>query len=122
MDFTREEPGENQFTNQLQLGVSLGLPCSLTVVCRSASRNGTSFEIVDQNQESMGTKTFRCDFGPISGKFNCSLVEELNVLLEEFGVEISPDELRPVAELAVSKCESRYGNGIEDGDCIITLH
>ena len=122
MNFTRIELGDNQFTNQLQLGVPLGLPCSLKVVCRSTSRNGTSFEILDQHHASMGCRTFYSNFGPVSSEFNSRLVENLNVLLEEFGVQINASDFIPIAKLAISKCESRYGNGIEGGDCIITVH
>ena len=122
MNFTRKETEGVRFENQLIIEVSLGLPCVIMVVCRSASRNSTSWEIFDQNQDSMGWNAVRCDFGPALGEFNYSLIENLNVLLDEFGVQVAVEEFLPVSKLAVEKCESRYGHGVEDGDCIITIH
>lgn len=122
MNFDQKTTGSDSWNNQLQVTVSVGIPCSLSVVCRSESRNGTSYEILDQHQESMGGETFYCDCGPILGLFNHRLVEDLNVLLEEFGVQIDKNDFRPISSLAVGKCESRYGNGINEGDCIIVLN
>lgn len=122
MNFDQKMLGSDRWTNQLQISVLLGIPCSLRVVCRSESRNGTSFEIFDQHKESMGRETFFCDMGPISGSFNHHLVENLNILFEEFGVQIDKKDFMPISNLAVNKCESRYGKGTYDGDCIIILN
>jgi hypothetical protein len=117
MNFRKEENS----ARQLIIEIKMHLPYALQVVCRSISRNGTSFEIFDQDKVSMGTKTFYCNYGPIAYEFNKSLVDDLNVLLEEIKVEIVPAEFQPISKLAVSKCESRYGDGLENGDCIICL-
>ena len=122
MNFSTKLLGSNWLTSQLQVVVPLGLPCSLSVVCRSESRNGASFEIFDQHQESMGVETFNCNMGPVLGIFNRRLVENLNVLLEEFGVQINKKDFLPISHPAVSVCERRYGNGIDEGDCIIILN
>lgn len=115
MEFTREE--EN-YHSQLKIGVDLGLPSPIKVVCVSQSRDETSFEIIDENGASMGVNNFRYNFGG----FNSTLIEELNILLEEWGVQIDDDDFRQISKLAFSKCESRYGNNIDGGDCVISIN
>ena len=114
---------EKDIHSQLKIDVNVGLPQQqLKVICVSESRNDTSFEILDQDKMSMGKKTFNCSRGPVLGSFNACLVEELNILLEEWSVEVTKEEFRQISELAVTKCEGRYGNNIDGGDCIITIH
>jgi len=115
MNITREE----NTSRQLLIGVSLGLPAPLMVVCRSASREDTSFEIFDQNRESMGVQRYRYANG--SNLFHRRMVDELNVLLEEWGARIELDDFYHISSLAVSKCENCYGNGVDGGDCVITI-
>ena len=110
---------EENIKGQLGISIILGLPQPLTVMCVSASREGTSFEILDQDQISMGVQTFH--YANASGEFHLRLVEELNVLLEEWDIQIGEKDFHQVSKLAVSKCESLYGNGIEGGDCVITI-
>lgn len=123
MQFTSEVIGEDRpgvypKTHQLRFAVALGLPTELKVVCRSASRNDTSYEIFDQNGDSMGVRSITYAIG----RFHRLMADDLNVLLEEFGARLNYDELEPVGAQAVRTCEARYGRGIEDGDVIITLH
>ncbi len=124
MDFTQENIGEDQFTDQLLLTIPLGLPYELKVVCRSEFRSVTSFETFDQLGDSMGRRSFSCHGleGPILGQFARNLIDDLNILLEEFGIQLNFPKLLPIAKLAVGKCESLFGDGAEDGDCIIVLH
>ena len=123
MQFTSEVIGEDRpgvypKTHQVQIKVALGLPVELTVICRSASRNYTSYEIFDHLGVSMGVRSLMY---PI-GWFHRPMADDLNVLLEEFGARLDYDEFKPVGVEAVRTCEVRYGRGIEDGDVIITLH
>lgn len=116
MQITSQTIGEGYF-KQLQINITLGLPVVLKVVCRSASRNDTSYEIFDQEGMSMGCRAFEY----ASRCINRELVDDLNVLLEEFGKVLDYDEFRPVSKQIAQTCESRYGNGLFDGDVIITL-
>ena len=52
---------------------------------------------------------------------NHELVDDLNILLEEFGKVLDYGEFRPVSKQIVETCESRYGNGIAFGDVIVTI-
>lgn len=120
MEFEHEETSGSKSENQLQISVILDskhpLEDPLTVVCRSALRASTSYQILDEQQRSMSFQPFCYGLG----QFNQLLVEELNILLED-EAQIKHGDFRPIAKLAVDKCESRYGNGVEAGDCIITI-
>lgn len=105
---------------QFEIKVALGLPVELKVVCRSASRNDTSYEIFDQNGASMGERSFT--YAALRKTMNGPLVEDLNILLDEFGVAIDPAKFEEVSDAAANTCEARYGHGLEDGDVVITLH
>ncbi|MDE2213233.1 MAG: hypothetical protein KGJ34_01745 [Patescibacteria group bacterium] len=105
---------------QLGISVIFGLPVVLTVICRSASRNETSYEIFDQHDVSMGGRNFT--YAALRKTMNDWLVDDLNVLLEEFGIAIDRSEFQEVSDTAANACEARYGNGLEDGDVIIMLH
>ena len=98
------------------------LPVTLVIVCTSTGRRSTSYEVFDQYGESMGECDFNASFMCVTPqRFNYSLVEDLNILLEEFGFSLDKQAFFEISKLAVSKCESRYGNSIEGGDCVITL-
>lgn len=123
MQFTSQVIGEDRpgiypKTHQLQIKVALGLPAELKVICRSASRNYTSYEIFDHLGASMGVRSLMHP----TGWFHRPMTDDLNVLLEEFGARLNYDEFEPVGKQAVKTCEARYGRGIEGGDVIITLH
>ena len=120
MQIASEKIGGNGFFNQhqLQIKVALGLPAELKVICRSASRNDTSYEIFDQNGQSMGERQFTY----ATGRINRPMVDDLNVLLDEFGKRLDYNSFEPVSKQVVYTCEARYGNGLEDGDVVIVLY
>ena len=120
MQITTEKIGGGTWPtkHQLQIKVTLGLPAELKVICRSASRNDTSYEIFDQDGKSMGCRQLTY----ATGRLNAPLVDDLNVLLDEFGKRLDYDSFEPVSKQVVDTCEARYGYGLEDGDVIITIH
>ena len=121
MEFTSKKTEGNHFTHQLQLNVVLDISNEIKVVCRSATRNDTSYEIFDQYGKSMGGRQFTY---ATSGCMNIPLVDDLNVLLEEFGVQLDHKDFSPISSSAARCCEGRYGNSVSDGsdgDVIITL-
>lgn len=122
MEFSSEEIGDDRFTNYLQLGVCLDLSSPLTIVFRSASRSSTTFEIFDEDGGSLGFRRFDSGQGPVAPRLGRSLVDDLNVALGEYTIQIDYDDFSAVVKLAVEKCESRHGNGIVDGDCILTIN
>jgi len=129
LPFSKSEVGENKFKDQLRLETNIGLSSlevpPIKVICRSESRDNTSFEILDSKGSSMGIQTFSCNSGPIFNSFLNRLLSELNTLIEteELEIEVNPDDISEIANLAIGKCESRYenGNDLEDGDCLIIL-
>lgn len=121
MNFTQRDTDSRKYANQLQIRVPLELPGELEVVCRSASSKDTSFEIFDHLKESMGVRVFSCGRGPILSEFNRCLVVDLNILLEGSNVQIDTKDFLPISNLVVQKCESRYGDGVDEGDCLITI-
>ena len=102
---------------QLLVTANIGIGEEITVVFRSASRDDTSYEIIDSAGSSMGGRRMRY----AGGCLNAPLVKDLNVLLEVHGVKISDDEFQTITDRAVKICESRYGNGNSDGDVIVTI-
>lgn len=78
----------------------------------------TSYELFDEAGQSLSKHSFDSWLFPIIGLFTKKLTDDLNVLFD--GV-LTYNEVGPIAEKAVSKCESRYGNAIEGGDCIIHI-
>ncbi|HVY72789.1 MAG TPA: hypothetical protein VG984_01935 [Candidatus Paceibacterota bacterium] len=118
MQITSQKVGEG-LKHQLQISVVLGLPVELKVVCRSASRNDTSYEIFDQHGASMGKRSFT--YAMLNKTMNGPLVDDLNVLLDEFGITIEPSKFDEVSDQAIGTCEARYGYGRDDGDVVITL-
>jgi hypothetical protein len=92
----------------------------LKVICRSANRNDTSYEIFDESGRSMGKRSFT--YAVLRKTMNRPLVDDLNILLDEFGVAIDPSKFEEVTDAAANTCEARYGNGLKDGDVVITLH
>ena len=106
------------FTYQLLVDVTIGIGEEIKVVYRSASRDDTSYEIFDDAGDSMGGRRLKY----ATGRLNRPLVEDLNVLLEEHGIELSTDDIKDITDRAVGICESRYGNGNIDGDVIVTIH
>lgn len=117
MEFTHYENSEGQLLITL---VGLNIPQPLTVVYYSASRESTSFEIFDEFGESMGRSKFY-PTANLLGVIHKEVVEELNLLLEEWGVQLSEEDFKEISSLAVSKCESLYGLGNDSGDCIVTI-
>lgn len=104
----------NYMTKQLKITVGLDLPVTLKVIFRSSGRIHTSFEIFDQNEDSMGCREFQNCKG-----LNKALVDDLNVLLEEFGIQIETDAFASISQEAYRICASRYGSGIADGDAVV---
>lgn len=105
------------FHYQLLIEVKIGINEEIKVVFRSASRDDTSYEIFDGTGSSMGERRMRY----ATGRLNVPLVDDLNVLLEEHGVSITYSDFRAITDRAVRVCESRYGNGNNRGDVIITI-
>lgn len=105
------------FTFQLLVTVNIGIGDEIKVVYRSSSRNDTSYEIFDGSGSSMGGRRLRY----ATGRLNAPLVDDLNVLLEAYGVCISHADFQGITDRAVKVCESRYGNGNRDGDVIVTI-
>lgn len=91
---------------------------SLKVVCISTGRSETTYEIFDSNDNFLGRRSFTCWLFPILGLFTKALTDDLNVL---FDGKLEYKDVGPIAEIAVGKCESRYGNSIEGGDCILHI-
>lgn len=106
------------FDYQLLVSVVIGIGEEIKVVFRSASRDDTSYEIFDGTGAQMGERCVRY----ATGRLNTPLVDDLNVLLEEYGVNISYDDIKDITSRAVRICESRYGNGNSKGDVIVTIH
>ena len=124
MHFTTEKVGdtEKQYPRGYSLNVKvvLGLPVELKVVFYSASRTYTTYEIFDQHGESMGRRDFW--YAVTMNPPNTKLVDDLNVLLEEFGIQVAYDDFAPISQQAAKECDARCGSGLGDGDVIITLH
>ena len=116
MNFTQQEVGE-KCRSQLVIQVDLGLLDTIKVICRSVSRNDTGYEIRDQFGEFMGSRSLTYNRTGL----NEALVDDLNILLDEFGVQINSEEFLEVFTPAFRKCESRYGYGQDGGDAIIYL-
>lgn len=122
MKVSTMKTSDDHMSHQLLIDVALGLHESIKVVCHSVDRDTTSYEIFDGSGEEMGQREFTAGHnGPIRGRFNSALVEDLNVLLDEFLVELTVEEFQGVSQQAINVCESRYGNGVKEGDCIITI-
>jgi hypothetical protein len=90
----------------------------IKVECISTGRSSTRYEIYDGNGDFMGGRTFEASWCPVIAQFTKALVEDLNVLLGDI---FTVDNFLMIAREAVNKCESRYGNRIPEGDCIITI-
>ncbi len=90
------------------------------IICTSTGRNSTTYEIFDENGDSMGERIFDCTFGPVARSFSQFICEDLNVLLDN-NAWLNYAKFFPLAKLAVDKCESRYGNQISGGDCVIKI-
>ena len=91
---------------------------NLKIVCISEGRNETSYEIFDEAGQSLSKHSFDSWLFPIIGRFTKRLTDDLNVLFDD---KLTYQEVGPIAEKAVSKCESRYGNTIDGGDCVIHI-
>ena len=105
--------------NVMLTGVKTG---GIAIVCYSSGRNEVDYGIFDQNNQYMGKDSFTSFMeGPIARRFNRKLVDDLNVLLVDFDFELKEEDFFTVSKLAVDKCESRYGNSADEGDCIITI-
>ena len=109
---------QKDYHSQLVITVALGIPRPIKIMCVSQTRSDTSFEIFDENGISMGVNNFRYNFEG----FNSAMIDELNILLEEWGIQISENDFRAISKLAFDKCGSRYGNRIDDGDCVIIIN
>lgn len=103
---------EDFLTYQLLVTIDLKLGKTIKAVICSASRNDTSYQIFDENGQSMGVRRFTY----ASSFMHRNLVEDLNVLFEEFGVEITPDDLAALTYRAVTICETRFGASTPEGD------
>ncbi len=117
MHISSQVIGSNHFTNQLQIAVALSLPVELKVIFYSSSRDQTSVEIFDQFGASMGRQQFQYGI-----RMSYVVAEDLNVLLEEFGIQIDPYEFSQVCSQAHCFCEGRYGMGVTGGDAVVTIH
>jgi len=117
-----DRPGQYPKTHQLLTTITIGLPAStrFRVVFRSASRNDTSYEIFDQFDKSMGVRrlTYAIAWNPM----HIPLVDDLNILMDEFGIVLNYDAMKEIVKDAVRTCEARYGRGIEEGDAIIIFY
>ncbi|OHA84001.1 MAG: hypothetical protein A2408_03850 [Candidatus Yonathbacteria bacterium RIFOXYC1_FULL_52_10] len=105
-------------TYQLLVSVLIGIGEEIKVVFRSTSRDDTSYEIFDGAGTQVGERRMKY----ATNRLHTPLVDDLNVLLEEYGVNISYDDFKDIAGRAVRICESRFGNGNSDGDVIVTIH
>jgi|GEM_PF-1710720 len=116
-----DRPGQYPKTHQLVTTITLGLlGVRFRVVFRSASRNDTSYEIFDQHDKSMGERrlTYAIAWNPAYAY----LTDDLNVLLDEFGITLKKEDLKqPVHDLVLT-CEARYGRGIEEGDAVLIIY
>lgn len=113
MDMTA---GTDTVNNQLQIKVAIGLPVQLKIVFYSSGRSYTTIEIFDQFEVSMGIRRFRYDVD-----LNKVLVDDLNVLLDEFGMCLIPNAFAALSHEAWRVCDAKYGYGLEGGDAIITI-
>ena len=116
-----DRQGHYPKTHQLLTTVTLGLPASVRfrVVFRSASRNDTSYEIFDQFDKSMGVRriTYAIAWNPM----HIPLVDDLNILMDEFGIVLNYEQMKSIVVASVKTCEARYGRGIEEGDAVIVF-
>ncbi len=117
MHITSQVIGKDHFTNQLQITVTLPLPVELKMVFCSSGRDQTSCEIFDQFGASMGRQQFQYGI-----RMSYVVAEDLNVLLEEFGIQIDPYEFSQVCSQAHRFCDGRYGMGVAGGDAVVTIH
>ena len=120
----RAHAPKNRYNNPMQIFVGIDLPygCVFTIRFYSSSRNSTDYEIFDEYGDSMGRRTFNCSFGPVLVPLTLDLIEDLNVLLEEYGEKIDYADFTEITKKAIDFCEGKYGlHQIDDGDCIITL-
>ena len=117
MHISSQKVGEDHFTHQLQISVALGLPIELKVTFHSSGRDGTSYHILDEVGESMGRRRFQYGIG-----MNCALVGDLNVLLDQYNIQVKAEDFVQVCADAHRTCDGRYGNGIKGGDVVVTIH
>ena len=89
-------------TYQLLVGVLIGIGEEIKVVFRSASRDDTSYEIFDGAGTQVGERRMKY----ATGRLHTPLVDDLNVLLEEYGVNISYNDFKDITSHAVRICES----------------
>ncbi len=106
------------FTYQWKVSVELGIGETITVRYYSASREDTSYEIFDGAGRRVGERQMMY----ATGRLNRPLVADLNVLTEEYGVVITPDDFKFITDTAIKICESRYGRGVDGGDVIVTIN
>ncbi len=109
-------------TLHLRLKIETSTNIDIKIICTSTGRRSTTYEIFDENSNSMGGKDFTAAYGyTVPYRFNKSLVDNLNVLLEEHNFQLEINNFFEISERAVQKCESRYGYSITGGDCIIHI-
>ncbi len=106
-------------TLHLRLKIETSTNINIKVICTSTGRNSTAYEIFDENANSMGGKDF--PYAHNYTNFNNSLVENLNVLLEENNIQLKPNNFLEITKRAIQKCTGRYGYSIPGGDCIIYI-
>ena len=117
---------ENRYNNPMRIfaDIDLDLPsdCVFTIRFYSSSRDNTAYEIFDESGASMGRRTFNCSSGPVLVPLTLDLIEDLNVLLEEYKKEVTFEDFTPITQEAICFCEGKYGlYQIDDGDGIITF-
>ncbi len=122
MKISTKEVGEYTYLNQLQISLQIGLPKEFVIRVKffSDSRTATRYEIYDHCGDCMGGR--QIIYATMGVAFASALVEDLNVLLEEFQIQLKLEDCSEAIVLAVSKCESRYGNGTEDGDALMEIY
>jgi len=114
----------DRFYGKMRIFSTVNLPENITFTIRfySSSRVETDYEIFDENDQSMGRQMFTCLFGPILVPLTLSLIENINVLLEEYGRKIMFEDFTEITKEAINFCEGKYGNNFRtDGDCVIYI-
>ena len=117
--FTLMRKEEKNYNSTLNLFISTQINVeNLKIICISEGRCTTAYKLYDSNNEFLGRRSFDCYLFPIIGLFTKALTEDLNVLFDN---QLKYEHIGPIAEIAINKCESRYGNAIDGGDCVLYI-
>ena len=122
MEFTVNYPkgGTNKMWEPIHIDVKIGFKTGITIHGRTDGRDGSQLLIFDENKKLMGNYCYNYhkDFPCYFRKMARDAAQDLNILInfDENEKLFDSDNLAPVMERVLDKCESRYGNRLPDSD------